>query len=111
MSPTGHRIRREKKTIEAMLRIYCAALHEPGDVLCSECQELLAYAHQRLDVCPFQEAKPACNHCTVHCYSARMRERVKEVMRFAGPRMMFRHPLLSLFHLVDKFREVPELKK
>jgi hypothetical protein len=111
MNQKGPRIRREKKTIEAMLRIYCAAHHGTDIGLCHECQELLAYAHQRLDVCPFQEAKPACNHCTVHCYSVRMRDRVKAVMRFAGPRMLLRHPLLSLMHLVDKFREVPELKK
>jgi hypothetical protein len=111
MSQTGPGIRREKKTMEVMLRIYCAGHHGSDSALCGECQKLLAYAHQRLDVCPFQEDKPACNLCTVHCYSACMRDRVKEVMRYAGPRMMFRHPWLSLLHLVDKFREVPELKK
>jgi hypothetical protein len=25
-------------------------------------------------------------------------------MRFSGPRMLFRHPLLAVFHLLDKVR-------
>jgi hypothetical protein len=31
-----------------------------------------------------------------------MREKVKEVMRYAGPRMIWRHPWLALMHVVDK---------
>ena len=93
-----------------MLRIYCRDQHG-GNPLCVECERLLDYAHRRLDVCPFQEAKPACNHCQVHCYSVGMRERVKQVMRYAGPRMLTRHPVLALFHILDKLREVPTLKK
>ncbi len=77
--------------------------------MCTECRSLLDYAHGRLDTCPFHESKPACNHCEVHCYSRGMRERVKKVMRYAGPRMMFRHPVLSLYHLADKLRKVPSL--
>ena len=93
-----------------MLRIYCRD-HHGDNPLCGECERLLDYAHRRLDVCPFQEAKPACNHCQVHCYSASMRERVKQVMRYAGPRMLTRHPVLALFHILDKLRKVPTLKK
>jgi hypothetical protein len=33
-----------------------------------------------------------------------MREQVKEVMRYAGPRMIFRHPVLAVMHWVDAFR-------
>ncbi len=107
--PEVRRIRREKQTISAMLAIYCRDHHDSPDGLCEECQGMLQYAHQRLDVCPFQAAKPACNHCRVHCYSKRMREQVKDVMRYAGPRMMLRHPVLSAYHLLDKFRKVPSL--
>ena len=101
------RISREKKTIEAMLEIYCRDKHD--DNLCSDCQQLMEYAFQRLDVCPFQEQKPACNHCVVHCYAKSKRSEIQKVMRYAGPRMLFRHPILSIGHLIDTFRRVPIL--
>ena len=105
------RIDREKKTIDAMVRIYCHDHHESSDGPCANCLELQDYAHRRLDVCPFQDQKPACNKCTVHCYSSKMRERVREVMRYSGPRMTLRYPLLALMHLVDRIREAPQLNK
>lgn len=108
---SGIRINREKKTITAMMQIYCAAHHAGDSGLCEVCEQLLSYAHQRLDACPFQEEKPACNHCTVHCYAREKREQVKRVMRYSGPRMLWRHPLLSLMHIIDKFRPVPEINK
>ncbi len=111
MKRQGRRIAREKRTIAAMAQIYCRDHHGGSDKLCDQCSSLLDYAVRRLDVCPFQEEKPACNHCRVHCYSIVMRERVKVVMRYAGPRMALRHPLLSLFHLRDKGRTAPELSK
>jgi len=98
------RIVREKQTILAMARIYCRHHHGMAGELCSECAALLDYARRRLDTCPFQEEKPACNHCQVHCYSAKRRERIKVVMRYAGPRMLLRHPVFSLYHLLDKRR-------
>ncbi|MEW8561471.1 MAG: nitrous oxide-stimulated promoter family protein [Candidatus Thiodiazotropha sp.] len=104
-----HRIKREKQTISAMMVIYCRDHHHPDGTLCEVCEQLLDYAQRRLDTCPFQEKKPACNHCTVHCYSKDMRQKVQGVMRYAGPKMLFRHPLLSLYHLLDKLRKVPEL--
>ena len=111
MTPQGARIEREKQTMQAMLRIYCRDLHHPNGLLCEECNQLLEYAQRRLETCPFQEQKPACNHCRVHCYSRDRRRKVQEVMRYAGPRMTYRHPYLSLRHLLDKLRAVPNLKK
>ena len=91
-----------------MLAIYCRDHHAEGlRTLCSECSRLLAYAQSRLEVCPFQETKPACNCCKVHCYSPVMRARITEVMRYAGPRMVLRHPVLSFFHLMDTWRRAP----
>jgi hypothetical protein len=92
-----------------MLRIFCRDHHGGVGGLCSDCEDLRCYAFQRLDNCPFGEAKPACNHCEVHCYSQQMRERVREVMRYAGPRMLLRHPVLSVLHLLDERRPVPTL--
>jgi hypothetical protein len=106
---SGDRIEREKRTFEAMLNIYCSDQHQGDGGLCAECSQMLDYAQHRLTTCPFQQAKPACNHCEVHCYAAEMRNRVKEVMRYAGPRMTLRYPLLSLLHLFDKFRKAPAL--
>jgi hypothetical protein len=31
-----------------------------------------------------------------------MREQVRQVMRYAGPRMMFLHPVLTLLHYLDE---------
>jgi hypothetical protein len=105
----SRRIEREKQTIRSMLQIFCTDHHKGVDLLCDECKQLLDYAWRRLDSCPFQEAKPACNHCQVHCYAKEKRQRMKEVMRYAGPRMIYRHPYQSLLHLFDKLRKVPQL--
>jgi hypothetical protein len=110
-APTGSRIRQEKRTIDAMLGVYCRDLHGSRDELCASCARLQDYAHRRLDACPFQEEKPVCNRCEVHCYSRSMREQVREVMRYAGPRMPLRHPWLSLLHMLDKLRAVPSLAR
>lgn len=99
----GRRVRREQRTIEVMLHIYCRDHHRERD-LCNDCAKLLRYARQRLENCVFGESKTPCNQCTAHCYSGKMRERVIEVMRYAGPRMTLRHPVLSLFHLWAKLR-------
>jgi len=100
----GPRIARERKTIEAMVRLYCRDHHHSGGRLCNECQALLDYARQRLDRCPFAEDKPTCAKCTIHCYRPDMRAQVREVMRYAGPRMISRHPILAIRHLLDGLR-------
>src|SRR5512144_2139692 len=103
------RLARELATIRAMARIYCRDRHRGGRDLCAECDELMAYATRRLDRCVFGEDKPTCANCKVHCYSATMRERVRTMMRYAGPRMIWRHPVLALFHIVAGRREAPDL--
>ena len=109
VEPLRGRLRHEHRTMEAMLRIWCRAEgHDcaPRARLCPECREFLAYAERRLAKCPYGEAKPTCATCPVHCYKADPREHARVVMRFAGPRMVWRHPWLSLMHLVDKLRKV-----
>jgi hypothetical protein len=104
------RMTREARTIEAMVLIYCHDKHGTrGESLCAECQSLLTYAGARLDKCPYQEGKTTCVKCPTHCYKPDKRAAVREVMRYAGPRMMFRHPYLAIMHLlVDGRREQPE---
>ncbi|MFO0892282.1 MAG: nitrous oxide-stimulated promoter family protein [Isosphaeraceae bacterium] len=99
-SEKSPRIQREKRTIEVMIGIYCRGRHGQGRP-CSECRELLDYAHCRLDRCPFGERKPTCVNCPIHCYRQAMRDRIKEVMRYAGARMLTRHPILAVLHLLD----------
>lgn len=92
---------RELRTIEAMIGIYCRAHHENRDGLCEGCGEVLAYAEQRLDKCLFPGNKPTCANCPVHCYKPEMRTRVKQIMRYAGPRMIYNHPYLAIRHILD----------
>ena len=100
------RLAREKRTLGAMVAIYCRGHHAAGPAggLCTQCEELLEYALARLDRCPFGEEKTTCAPCRIHCYKPAMRDRVKGVMRYAGPRMLVRHPLLALWHQWDAWR-------
>jgi len=94
-------LEKEKKTITAMIRIFCDARHgNSGKPLCPECSNLLDYAKQRLDKCPFGQDKGACSKCEIHCYKPDMRKHVTEVMRYSGPRMLRKHPLLAIDHLL-----------
>jgi hypothetical protein len=94
----------ERQTVEVMIRIYCRAHHEVRRGLCSECEELLAYAVGRIGKCRFGMNKPVCNRCTVHCFSPAMRQRIQAVMCYAGPRMLWSHPVLAVRHLLRSKR-------
>jgi hypothetical protein len=101
---------RALKTIETMVHMYCRGhRHEGRAPLCSDCCALLEYAARRLERCVFGDAKPTCANCVVHCYRADMREQIRVVMRWAGPRMMLRHPIMGIVHLIDERRPVPRL--
>ncbi len=100
---------REWKTLDLMIRMYCRRHHGGGDALCSACADLSEYAQRRLERCVFGDAKPTCANCVVHCYRAEEREKVRVMMRWAGPRMLFRHPILAIRHIVDGKRPAPLL--
>ena len=95
------RLAREWQTIAAMIRCYCRGHHATGTTLCPECQGLQDYAAVRLERCHFGSEKPVCVKCPVHCYQPARREQVRVVMRYAGPRMLWQHPILSLRHWLD----------
>ena len=103
------RLAREWRTMAAMIGCYCRDHHGVGKGLCPECQGLLDYAGVRLQRCRFGLEKPVCAKCPVHCYQRARREQVRAVMRYAGPRMVWRHPILSLRHWLDGFHKVPAL--
>lgn len=103
---------REFKMVAAMVRMYCRAHHCPKRaILCDSCSELHDYARRRLERCVFGEAKPTCANCTVHCYRAAMRERIRVVMRWAGPRMLWHHPVLAIRHMIDGHLPAPILQR
>jgi hypothetical protein len=101
------RLAREWQTISAMVHCYCRGHHATAKALCPECQGLFDYATVRLERCRFGSEKPVCAKCPVHCYQRARREQVRTVMRYAGPRMLWQHPVLSLRHWLDGFRHAP----
>ncbi len=103
ISVIGPRIAAEKETIRAMLSIFCMEKHgsERGS-LCGSCEELLGYAEARLERCPFGEGKPTCRRCRVHCYEAGHRQKIRAVMGYAGPRMIYTHPLMAFKHATSE---------
>ncbi len=101
---------REKAMVSQMIRLYCKKKHGTKNGLCPECAELEAYARQRSDKCPFMETKTFCSNCKVHCYKPEMRERIREVMRFSGPRMMFVNPVAAIRHVIETKKEKKKME-
>jgi hypothetical protein len=109
MTPAGPRLARERRTLAAMIACYCRGVHGTREGLCPECQGVLDYATVRLERCPFGENKPTCAKCPIHCYQPQLREQIKAVMGYAGPRMIWRHPILAVRHMLDATRPAPPL--
>ena len=102
----------EKETVDCMIGIYCRGVHgtKRGE-LCEACCQLQAYADLRTDKCPFMETKTFCSNCRVHCYKPQMRAQIRAVMRFSGPRMLFRHPVAAVRHMIETKREKKRLEE
>lgn len=101
---------REKETVFLMISIYCRKKHG-GRTLCPDCAALDAYARLRSDKCPFMETKTFCSNCRVHCYKPDMRRKIREVMRFSGPRMIFYHPVMAVRHVIASRKEKKRLEE
>ncbi len=96
---------REKAMVSEMIALYCRKQHRAGSGLCPGCAALNTYARERSDKCPFMETKTFCSNCKVHCYRPEMRKKIREVMRFAGPRMIFHHPVAAMRHVLETKNE------
>ena len=96
---------REKRIVSEMIALYCRKKHGTKGGLCPDCAALNDYAKMRSDKCPFMENKTFCYNCKVHCYQPDMREKIRRVMRYSGPRMMKTHPILAIRHLVESRME------
>ena len=101
---------KEKKTLRVMIEVYCRGKHKHKGKLCPECQKLLDYALLRTEKCPFMETKTFCSNCRVHCYRPDMREKIRAVMRWAGPRMLLHHPVAAARHVIETKREKKKLE-
>lgn len=94
------RIEREKRVIKLMIEIYCHKQHRhKSQGLCEECQALLEYAHKRLSFCKFGDEKTTCKKCPIHCYKKDMKQKVKNVMKFSGPRVLIYAPIEFFRHI------------
>ena len=102
---------REKRIVSEMIALYCHKKHGTRGCICDDCAALNTYAEMRSDKCPFMETKTFCSNCRVHCYRKEMRERIREVMRFSGPRMLFHHPVMAIRHVIESTREKKRLEK
>lgn len=93
-----NRIEREKATVQKMIALYCyhhlKLSHIPPEYI-----QLGEYACQRLTRCKFGNEKPSCKKCKIHCYAPEKRKQIREIMRWAGPRMILHAPLQTIKHL------------
>ncbi|RLI48281.1 MAG: nitrous oxide-stimulated promoter family protein [Candidatus Thorarchaeota archaeon] len=102
----GSVIESEKSGIAQMIHLFCEKHQSPRRVLYDECQELLTYAHERLEHCRFGEERPTCRKCPAHCYRPAMRESVRAVMRFGGPRFFFHALMRWILHAIRDRKKV-----
>ena len=96
---------REKRMVSQMILLYCRKNHNTPGGLCPQCRKLDDYARARSEHCPFMETKTFCSNCQVHCYRPEMREEIRKVMRFSGPRMIFYHPAAAIRHVIETQKE------
>ncbi len=96
-------VNKEKEVVNLMIKLYCQKKHH-NKQLCQECSQLQEYADNRIDKCPHKETKTFCSNCETHCYKKEMRDKIKEVMRFSGPRMIIYHPIIAIDHLRQSIR-------
>ena len=112
MNKTEKKREREKQTVSEMICLYCRKNHgTKRKELCNDCRELRDYAIMRSNKCPFMENKTFCSNCRVHCYKPDMREKIRDVMRFSGPRMLFVHPVMAIRHVIESKKEKRRLEK
>lgn len=100
------RIEEEKRVVGLMITRYCRRHHspDPGNDICGDCRRLLEYAMARLDHCPKGDDKGSCRKCEIHCYAPDYRRRIREVMRYMGPRMILIDPVAAIRHIMRELK-------
>jgi hypothetical protein len=95
------KLKREKKTVKLMIEIFCQDNHLAGQRLCPECEHLYEYSITRIANCLYAAEKSVCVKCNIHCYRTDMQDKIRKVMRFSGPKMISKHPFLTILHFLD----------
>ncbi len=95
-----NRIQKEREIVKAMINLYCLKKHGCSEDLCKECFSLLQYSWRKLENCKYGNMKTSCNKCPIHCYNANMRQKIRDVMRFSGPRLLFYRPFDFFRHIL-----------
>lgn len=107
---TAAKREKEKELVSQMIALYCKKKHGGSHGLCKDCAALDDYARARSERCPFMETKTFCSNCKVHCYQPAMRDKIRDVMRFSGPRMIFHHPSTAISHVLETKKEKKRLE-
>lgn len=97
-------INKEKTIVSNMIYLYCKDKHSIIKDLCEDCEGLKNYSISKLNNCRYSNKKPVCKKCNTHCYNPTMKEKIKNVMRYSGPRMLFLHPLNTVYYLLKNIR-------
>jgi len=99
------RLDREKETVKKIIQLHCKKTEDGEENICDGYENLIEYALERLDSCPFGDNKPICARCKVHCYKPEMRDKIRIIMRKSGYKMLFYHPVLLFKHILDQLRD------
>ncbi len=111
------KIQRDLDVLSEFIYIYCSENHggkelynagAPGRIgrylekisfkFCEDCRKLLLHAAAKRVLCPY-DPKPSCKKCETHCYGKGYREKIREVMRYSGIRLIIR----GRFGLIKKY--------
>lgn len=99
------RVQRDLRTLQAIGSIYCAA-HHAGALkddagMCEECAAVIKYTHERASACPYNH-EGNCQDCKLKCNRGEQQQRIKAIMKYAAPRMLVKHPIMTMEYLAKK---------
>ena len=97
---SNNRTKRKISSVSIMVTMYCNAKHVKSG-LCVPCSKLLDYSIEKINNCKSKVPAAKCSTCKTHCYSITMREQIKSVMRYSGPRMLLYHPVMFIRHTLS----------
>lgn len=104
----------EFNTVTAMIDLYCLKHHQINAnkfQRCTDCEQFRSYVKHRLDRCPYGENKPSCKQCPIHCYRPQQKVNSQTIMRYSGPKMIVKHPIMAIRHLIHDKRSIPAIKR
>lgn len=95
----------DMRTLEAMGRMYCKKFHvhavKDDAGLCPECRETVEATARRTQMCPFNH-EGNCQDCPIKCQRGDAQDRIKAIMSYSAPRMLFVHPIMTGRYLQRK---------